>query len=71
MSKKEVNEKQAAFQLINMKGIGNQSFLKLVECAGSAQRALDLSEGELKEILGQKMVMDFLRGREYCLWKKI
>lgn len=71
MSKKEVNEKQAAFQLINMKGIGNQSFLKLVECAGSAQRALDLSEGELKEILGQKMVMDFLRGRENLIQESI
>ncbi len=71
MNKKEIIEKQAAFQLINIKGIGSQSFLKLVKCAGSAKKALDLSEGELKDILGQRMLLDFLRGRENLIQESI
>lgn len=63
-NKEQLTEKQAAFQLINIKGIGNQSFLKIVEHAGTAKKALELSESEIREFLNQKTANAFLRGRE-------
>lgn len=71
VNKEEFTEKQAAFRLINIKGIGNQSFVKLVNYAGTAEKALDLCEREVLEVLGTKTAMNFLRGRENLIDKSI
>lgn len=63
-NKEDFIEKQAAFQLIKIKGIGNQSFIKLVNYAGTAKKVLDLCESEALEVLGAKTAMLFMRGRE-------
>ncbi|MBQ7766140.1 MAG: DNA-protecting protein DprA, partial [Lachnospiraceae bacterium] len=57
-------EKQAAYQLINIKGIGKQSAIKLIEYAGSALEAMQLQEQEVRQCLPLSLAESFIRGRE-------
>ena len=57
-------EKQAAYQLINIKGIGKQSAIKLIEYAGSASEAMQLQEQEVRQCLSTPVAERFIRGRE-------
>ncbi len=60
----DTKEKEAAYKLINIYGIGNQSAIKLIDYAQTAQKALTLPECEVREILGQKTAEAFVKGRE-------
>lgn len=57
-------EKEAALKLIYMPGIGNKSALRLTEHAGSAVKAMQMTDAEVMEILDTKYAKNFLRGRE-------
>lgn len=60
----DTKEKEAAYKLINIPGIGNQSAMKLIDYTRNAQKALQLPEDEIREILGMKAAEAFIKGRE-------
>lgn len=57
-------ELEAAYQIVNIAGIGNKSIFKLLEYAGSIQKAFLLSEKEVNELLELRQAQAFLQGRE-------
>lgn len=64
-------EKQAAYQLINIKGVGIQSCIKLVTYAQDAKSALQLSEHEVRDVLPKSSADAFVYGREKMTDTKI
>ncbi len=57
------DEKEAAYQMANIKGIGNKSIFKLLEYAGSVKEAFLLSEKEVCDVLDARAAKAFLCGR--------
>ncbi len=67
----EKAEKQAAYRLINIPGIGKQSAHKLVAYAGSASAGLNLEEKDARSVLSPKNADAFIRGRENVIKKDV
>ncbi len=59
-----IEEKEAAYRVASMQGVGNKSIFKLLECTGSIKDALNMSEKEICEVLDARTAKAFLRGRE-------
>lgn len=60
----DIEEKEAAYRMASMQGVGNKSIFKLLESAGSTKDALNMSEKEIYEILDPRTAKKFLQGRE-------
>lgn len=63
------DEKEVAYQMVNIKGIGNKSIFKLLEHTGSIKEAFLLPENEVYDILDTRAAKAFLRGRECRTYK--
>jgi len=59
-------EKEAAYKMTGMQGVGNKSIFKLLDYAGSIKAALNMSEKEICAVLDARNAKAFLRGRENC-----
>lgn len=59
-------EKEAAYKMAGMQGVGSKSIFKLLKYAGSAKDALNMSEKEIYEVLNVRAAKAFLQGRENC-----
>ncbi len=62
--KENAEEKEAAYQMANIPGLGNKSIFKLLDYAGSICKVFLLSEREVYEILEKRQAEAFLNGRE-------
>ncbi len=60
----DAEEKEVAYQMANIRGMGNKSIFKLLEYAGNIKKALYLPEKEVYEVLDMRNANAFLRGRE-------
>lgn len=59
-------EKEAAYKMASIQGVGNKSIFKLLNYAGSTKDALNMSEKEIYEVLDVRVAKAFLQGRENC-----
>lgn len=57
-------EKEAAYKMAGMQGVGNKSIFKLLNHAGSTKDALNMSEKEIYDVLDARAAKAFLQGRE-------
>ena len=57
-------EKEAAYKMAGMQGVGNKSIFKLLNYAGSTKDALNMSEKEIYDVLDARAAKAFLQGRE-------
>lgn len=67
--KENTEEKEAAYQMANIPGLGNKSIFKLLDYAGSICKVFLLSEREVYEILEKRQAEAFLNGRENRIQK--
>lgn len=58
------DEKEIAYQIANISGLGSKSIFKLLEYTGDIKEILSLSEKEACDVLGIRTAKAFLRGRE-------
>ncbi len=63
----DLQERQAAYQLIHIDGVGSRSAFELVKYAGGAKEALQLEEAEIRKLLKGSIAEKFIRGREQLM----
>lgn len=59
-----MEEKEIAYQIASIKGLGSKSIFKLLEYTGNIKEVLSLSEIEVRNVLDVKTANAFLHGRE-------
>ncbi len=69
--KSEKEETEAAYQMVNIPGMGNKSIFKLLNYAGSIKEAFLLSEKEVYELLETRQAKAFLSGRDNRIKKTV
>jgi len=62
--KEDKTNKEIAYQIANMSGVGSKSIFKLLEYTGNIKDVLCLSEKEIYEILDARAAKAFCKGRE-------